>query len=396
MQKCAKFENENNMAAACCVALVLEELGDDSALLEASNSEDDEFLFFLLIDSNERKSHVRIDSYFERIIPLYSVSDFRSHFRMSTTTVSFLEGLLAACPGLPHQQRNGGRPIIDLQKQLLITIWILGNPECLRSVADRFNVTKSSAFRVYHRICGAISNNLSGQLIKFPSGQRAIDVAQGFEEKRAFPGVLGAIDGCHIPVKAPRQNHEQYVNRKGFHSLQLQVICDMDMQFTDVFCGYPGSVHDARVFRNSPFFQDAEANPDLLFPRNTHLLGDSAYPLKSWVLTPFRNNGRLTRRQKRYNFVHSSTRMVVERSRSLLKGRFRKLKTQMEVDKIEDAPVIIVAACVLHNVCLMNDEDDIQDFMDDDSDDDDDDNDDDAPPCADGELKRNEIMRNLP
>ena len=38
------------------------------------------------------------------------------------------------------------------QKQVLITIWILGNPECLRSVADRFNITKSILFRVYRRI----------------------------------------------------------------------------------------------------------------------------------------------------------------------------------------------------------------------------------------------------
>ena len=225
----------------------------------------------------------------------------------------------------------------DLEKQVLITMWILGNPECPRSVADRFNVTKSSAFHVYRRICEAICNNLSGQPIKFPSGQRAIDVVQGFEEKRAYPGVLGAIDGCHIPVKAPRKNRKQYINRRGFHSLQLQVICDMDMQFTDVFCGYPGSVHDARVFRNSPFFQDAEANPDNLFPRNTHLLGGSAYPLKRWVLTPFHDNGRLTRRQKRYNFVRSFTRMVVERSLGLLKGRFRKLKTQIEVGSISAA-----------------------------------------------------------
>ena len=72
--------------------------------------------------------------------------------------------------------------------------------------------------------------------------------------------------------------------------------------------------------RMPTFFQDAEANPDNLFPRKTHLLGDSAYPLKRWVLTPFRDNGRLTRRQKRYNFVHSSTRMIVERSLGLLKG----------------------------------------------------------------------------
>ena len=173
-------------------------------------------------------------------------------------------------------------------------------------------------------------NNLPGQFIKFPSGQREREVEQRFEEKWGFPGVLGAIDGSYIPVKRPRKNPEQYINRKGFHSLQLQVICDADMLFTNVFCSYPGSVHDARVFRNSSIFQDAEANPDVLFPRNTHLIGDSAYPLKVWVLTPFRDNGRLTRRQRRYNFVHSSTRMIVERSLSLYKGRFRKTDTNRD------------------------------------------------------------------
>ena len=53
------------------------------------------------------------------------------------------------------------------QKQVLITIWILRNPECLRSVADRFNITKSILFGVYRRICGAIANNLSSKYIKY-------------------------------------------------------------------------------------------------------------------------------------------------------------------------------------------------------------------------------------
>ena len=121
---------------------------------------------------------------------------------------------------------------------------------------------------------------------------------QRFEKKWGFPGVLGTIDRCHILVKGPRKNQKQYINHKGFHSPKLQVICDANMLFTDVFCCYPGSAHDARVFRNSPFFQDAEANPDVIFPRNTHLIGDFAYPLKGWVLTSFRENGRLTMRQR--------------------------------------------------------------------------------------------------
>ena len=54
-----------------------------------------------------------------------------------------LEHLSATCLILPHGQRNGGRPTFDLQNKVLITIWILGNHKCLRSVADRFNIKKS-------------------------------------------------------------------------------------------------------------------------------------------------------------------------------------------------------------------------------------------------------------
>ena len=112
----AKFKNDDRVAVADRAAFVslTEELSDDSILEEARSCEDEEFLLFLLI--RERQSHVRIENYFERIKPIYSVSDYWYHFRMSRPTVSCLERLLATCPGLPHGQRNGGRPSIDLQK----------------------------------------------------------------------------------------------------------------------------------------------------------------------------------------------------------------------------------------------------------------------------------------
>ena len=81
------------------------------------------------------------------------------------------------------------------------------------------------------------------------------------ERKRGIQGVLGAIDGTHIPIKGPRNHSEQCINRKGFFPVQLQVICDTDLLITGAFCGYPGCVHDARVFRNSPFCREAELNP---------------------------------------------------------------------------------------------------------------------------------------
>ena len=172
----------------------------------------------------------------------------------------------------------------------------------------------------------------------------------------------------------------------------------MEMRFTDVFCRYPRSVHDARVFRNSPLFVDAQRNVNELFPGNSHLIGDAAYPLKPWILTPYKDNGHLTRQQSRYNFIHSSTRMVVERSLALLKGRFRKLKTSMVKQRIQDVPEIVVAACVLHNICMMT-EDDIHDFLhDEDDQNDDDDNDEDGGFfffLQQGEEKRRQVTRAL-
>jgi len=98
------------MAAARSAAVVLlKKLADDSAILETTSCDDDEFLFLLMISSKERKNRIRINSYFERVGPLYSLSDFRSHIRMSRTAITFLEGLvLAACPDLPYEQKKIG------------------------------------------------------------------------------------------------------------------------------------------------------------------------------------------------------------------------------------------------------------------------------------------------
>lgn len=36
----------------------------------------------------------------------------------------------------------------------------------------------------------------------------------------------------------------------------MQGTVNQNMKFFDVFIGYPGSVHDARVFKNSPLYRN--------------------------------------------------------------------------------------------------------------------------------------------
>ena len=51
----------------------------------------------------------------------------------------------------------------------------------------------------------------------------------------ALSRVVGAIDACHVRVKPPAEDAACYFNRKLFHSIQLQSICDDHCKFIDLF-----------------------------------------------------------------------------------------------------------------------------------------------------------------
>lgn len=76
-------------------------------------------------------------------------------------------------------------------------------------------------------------------------------VKQGFLDRYGFPGVLGAIDCTHIRLRAPAMNSAVYVNRKGNHSINVQVVCDAFNNIINVCANFPGSSHDTYILDNS-------------------------------------------------------------------------------------------------------------------------------------------------
>lgn len=118
------------------------------------------------------------------------------------------------------------------------------------------------------------------------------------------------------------------------------------MKFLNCFCGYAGSCHDARVLRNSDLW-----NYGLEVCNGNHIIADGAYPLRRWLMTPYRDNGHLSQEQKHFNYMLSANRVVIERAFGLLKGRFRRLH-HLDVLSIQTAVKIIMCTCILHNICL--------------------------------------------
>ena len=45
-----------------------------------------------------------------------------------------------------------------------------------------------------------------------------------------IPNFIGAVDCTHIAMLAPREREDVYVCRKGYHSINVQVVVDANMR----------------------------------------------------------------------------------------------------------------------------------------------------------------------
>lgn len=126
-------------------------------------------------------------------------------------------------------------------------------------IAEKFDVTESRVHLAINQML-AFLYSISAREIRRPDADEHGRVKRAFlslGRHGALPDVIGAVDGCHIRISRPSESEESYCNRKKFHSIVLQGICDADMLFTDVFAEFPGSSHDARVLRGGFFFENA-------------------------------------------------------------------------------------------------------------------------------------------
>ena len=208
--------------------------------------------------------------------------------------------------------------------------------------------------------CKAVIAVLLPDHIRTPDAQKLLEMATFFNNKWRVPQCVGAIDGSHIPIVAPELFARDYHNRKGFHSIILQAVVDGKGLFWDVCVGFPGSVHDARVLKQSHLWDISEGQ---MFKQNIstisgrdigqYIIGDPAYPMKTWLMKSFADSGRLTPQQLRYNFRLSSARAIVETTFGKLKGRWRCLlkRNDCGVDQVKQ---MTLACCVLHNICEEN------------------------------------------
>ncbi|XP_050676669.1 putative nuclease HARBI1 [Leptidea sinapis] len=79
-----------------------------------------------------------------------------------------------------------------------------------------------------------------------------------FNEKYGFLGICGCNDCTHIAIVRPQEN-ERFFNRKHFHSINCQVICEANCKIISIDASYGGNTHDSFIWQNSEICDHLES-----------------------------------------------------------------------------------------------------------------------------------------
>ncbi|XP_063837153.1 LOW QUALITY PROTEIN: putative nuclease HARBI1, partial [Ostrinia nubilalis] len=235
--------------------------------------------------------------------------------------------------------------------QLLCALRFYATGNHLIAVADMGGISVATCSRIVKRVSEAIVT-LRHEFIKLPNThEEQAYVKEKFYRIARFPNLIGCIDCTHIKyIQSPGgDDAELFRNRKSYMSINVQTISDPDLLVTDIVARWPGSTHDSTIYQTSNIFRKFERG----IYSGAYLLGDSGYPLKSHLLTPYLNPS--TPAQQKYNEAQIKTRNVVERQYGVLKRRFPVLAVGIRL-KLPTAVNVIIACCILHNICILRKE----------------------------------------
>lgn len=273
-------------------------------------------------------------------------SEFVDRFRLSKETVQILLNLIQNRIQNPTN-RNQDRAVSPMHK-LLLTLRFLATGSFYIAIGDFGGISKSSACKIIKIVISAICD-LRPIYLKMPVNEEEFsNVKLGFYRIARFPRVIGVIDCTHIKIQSPGgPRAEIFRNRKGYFSLNCQIISDSKNIITNMVSRWPGSAHDSNILQNSAIYRRFQNNE----MDNGILLGDSGYPLKNFLMTPL-NNPR-DRGEALFNESLIRTRNVVERTIGILKRRFPILSIGIRTN-INLAQDIIITCAILHNIARLN------------------------------------------
>ncbi|KAK0148255.1 putative nuclease HARBI1 [Merluccius polli] len=181
-----------------------------------------------------------------------------------------------------------------LTLETLVFLFWIATGSAYRVVTRVFGIPISSVHRMVHNIAEEVV------AVRYKFSLKTRRSSRPWE--KGLHGWQGTLPSTKI--KCPSgPDGQDYVNRKLYPSMVLQAVCDHQGRFIDAYMGFPGSVHDARILRNS-------AMVVIHVLQSPWRLSHHKWPLRGMA-------------EQRFNTHHSRGRSIVERAFGMMKTRFR-------------------------------------------------------------------------
>lgn len=275
----------------------------------------------------------RIKGFYEETIRKFGNNEYIERFKMKRSTVQALIAFLK-----PYLKPGN----VPLDIKVHVFLWFMVNDSSYSDIGRLFGLHKSSVSYIFHEIALLLTEEKE-RFISWPSVEKQQLISNNVNSRFRFPNCVGFIDACRLKVGSQRNKREKP------DIVLLQAVCDDYLTFVDVHVGDIGKTKKSKLFKDSSLSNELKIKVDF----QKHILGDSEYKLKKYLITPFTSEEVLTSEEMKFNEIHWKTRSYIAHAFELLKERFRKLN-HIDVLKPESVNILIISACVLHNFVLLH------------------------------------------
>ncbi len=215
------------------------------------------------------------------------------------------------------------KPQAPCEYQLLVLLKYIGTQG-----SDSANESLTTHFRIGSGTCEMFRIRVLRALIDlestayfWPSSDERHEMSRVMQQQYLFPNCVGLMDGTLLPLEfKPEKDGECYYCRKGFYALNMLIVCDYMARITYYQVGWPGSVHDNRVWRTCKLGRNASQ----YFLPHEYLLTDSAFTPSDHVVPAFKSTkGQpISSNNLNFNTLLAKPRIKSEHCIGLMKGRF--------------------------------------------------------------------------
>jgi hypothetical protein len=171
--------------------------------------------------------------------------DLRTWTRLDRNTFYYVLGLLEE-----DLTRQNVTSCVPSDTQLLVGLSFLASGSFQWTVGGLYGVSQTACSDIIRRVVVGL-NRIALDHIRFPStAAELIATKLDFYRASGIRNVVGIIDCTHVEFQPLQAEEAEFVDRKGRHSINVQLVCNQKLEITDVVARWPGSVHDSFIWNS--------------------------------------------------------------------------------------------------------------------------------------------------